>query len=212
MSFVVRQSFAWKLRTRSLELGERTRLMAIVNLTPDSFSGDGLAAAGVEAGVRAAVEAVDGGADIVDLGAESTRPGAEPVREYVEQRRLLPVIEGVLKARPRALISVDTYHAGTAMEAAMAGAEIVNDVSGLLWDTHMAESIVATRCGLVLMHTRGRSWDWKEQPKIAAGGVTALVMDGSARAVGVCAGGGCGDPVDCGGPGVWVWQDGRGEF
>jgi len=178
MSFVVRQSFEWKLRTRSLQLGERTRLMAIVNLTPDSFSGDGLAAAGVEAGIQAAVEAVDGGADIVDLGAESTRPGAEPVREYVEQRRLLPVVEGLLKARPRAIVSVDTYHAGTAIEAAMAGAEIVNDVSGLLWDTHMAESIVATRCGLVLMHTRGRSGEWKDLPKIAEGSVTSLVEEG----------------------------------
>lgn len=152
--------------------------MAIVNLTPDSFSGDGLAAAGVEAGIQAAVEAVDGGADIVDLGAESTRPGAEPVREYVEQRRLLPVVEGLLKARPRAIVSVDTYHAGTAIEAAMAGAEIVNDVSGLLWDASMARVLAEAKCGCILMHTRGRPQDWSTLPTLAPDEVLPLVLTG----------------------------------
>ena len=152
--------------------------MAIVNLTPDSFSGDGQASGGVEGGIAAAVAAVDGGADIVDLGAESTRPGAEPLTEGQEQVRLLPVVEGLLKARPGAIVSVDTYHASTARAAAMAGAEIINDVSGLLWDEAMAEAVSSTRCGLVLMHTRGNPKDWRHQPALKPSEVIPLVMRG----------------------------------
>jgi dihydropteroate synthase len=178
MGFVERGQFAWKLRTRAVQLGERTRVMAVVNLTPDSFSGDGMAARGVEACVAAAVAAVDAGADIVDLGAESTRPGAEPVRTYVEQRRLLPVLEGLLRQRPEAVVSVDTYHALTALEAARAGAEIINDVSGLSWDPEMARAVAETRCGLVLMHTRGRPQEWRGQERLAADAVVQVVLDG----------------------------------
>ena len=152
--------------------------MAIVNLTPDSFSGDGQASGGVEGGIAAAVAAVDGGADIVDLGAESTRPGAEPLTEGQEQVRLLPVVEGLLKVRPGAIVSVDTYHASTARAAAMAGAEIINDVSGLLWDEAMAEAVSSTRCGLVLMHTRGNPKDWRHQPALKPSEVIPLVMRG----------------------------------
>ncbi len=152
--------------------------MAIVNLTPDSFSGDGLAAAGTESGIASAVAAVDGGADIVDLGAESTRPGAEPLSPAEEQARLLPVVEGLLKARPGAIVSVDTYHASTARAAAMAGAEIINDVSGMLWDEAMAEAVEATRCGLVLTHTRGNPKDWRHQPALKPTEVMPLVMRG----------------------------------
>ena len=152
--------------------------MAIVNLTPDSFSGDGLAGAGIAAGIEAAIAAVDGGADIVDLGAESTRPGAEPVTALQEQQRLLPVIEGLLKARPKAIVSVDTYHASTALAAVLAGAEIVNDVSGLLWDEAMAEAIESTHCGLVLTHTRGHSQDWRSQPSLAPNEVVPTVLRG----------------------------------
>ncbi len=191
VSSVLRQQIDWQLRTGRMRLGERTRVMAVVNLTPDSFSGDGLLADDFEKSIAAAVAAVDAGADIVDLGAESTRPGAEPIKEYVEQRRLLPVLEGLMKARPKAVVSVDTYHAGTALEAASAGAEIINDVSGLTWDGAMAEAIVTTRCGLVLMHTRGRSWEWRSQPRLGAGAVVDTVVNGLreqlafARAAGV---------------------------
>ncbi len=162
MAFVSRARFDWQLRTRVMTLGERTRLMAIVNLTPDSFSGDGLAAQGVEAAVRAACAAVDGGADIVDLGAESTRPGAVPIAADDEQARLLPVLEALVRERPEAVISVDTYHASTARAAAARGAEIVNDVSGLQWDGAMAAAVAASGCGLVLMHTRGRPPEWRD--------------------------------------------------
>ena len=178
MALVPRPHFNWQLRTRTLALGERTRIMAIVNLTPDSFSGDGLASGGADAGITAAIAAIDGGADIVDLGAESTRPGAEPLDAFEEQERLLPVVEGVLRQRPRAILSVDTYHAQTALAVALAGADIVNDVSGLLWDESMAEAIESTHCGLVLTHTRGRSQDWRSQPALAPGEVVPLVLEG----------------------------------
>ena len=162
MAFADRPSYIWRLRTRPLGLGERTRLMAIVNITPDSFSGDGTLragmplAAGQKFALAAAVEAADNGADIIDLGAESTRPESQPLTADEEQARLLPVLEALLHERPQAIVSVDTYHAATARACARAGAEIVNDVSGLRWDVDMASAIASTGCGLVLMHTRGR--------------------------------------------------------
>ena len=167
MSFAPRPRFPWQLRTRVLPLGERTRLMAIINLTPDSFSGDGFAERGVETAVEAACRAFDEGADILDLGAESTRPGATPVSADEEQARLLPVLEAVCRERPGALISVDSYHASTAMAAAASGAEIVNDVSGLQWDGDMASTVAQTGCGLVLMHARGRPTEWRDLPPLS---------------------------------------------
>lgn len=166
MPFVPRPRFTWRLRTREMPLGERTRVMAIVNLTPDSFSGDGYAGQGVDAAVEAGCQALDGGADILDLGAESTRPGASPLGPDEEQERLLPVLERVCRERPGAVISVDSYHAATARAAAGIGAEIVNDVSGLQWDTAMAHAVADTRCGLVLMHTRGRPKEWRSLPPL----------------------------------------------
>jgi dihydropteroate synthase len=198
-----RPHFDWQLRTRRLMLGERTRFMAIVNLTPDSFSGDGLlptggeahisAAASAKLAVAAAVEAVDGGADIVDLGAESTRPDAIPITAEEEQERLLPVLERLLIERPWAVVSVDTYHAATARAAAKAGAEIINDVSGLTWDDAMADVVAQTGCGLVLMHARGRPTDWQAQPRLEGNEVVPTVFAGlceqmmQAEAVGISA-------------------------
>jgi dihydropteroate synthase len=176
MAFVSRAHFDWRLRTRTLALGEQTRLMAIVNLTPDSFSGDGVAA--FDEAVATAVERLDGGADILDLGAESTRPGAEPLSADAEQARLLPVLEAVLRERSAAVVSVDTYHAATARAAVRAGAEIINDVSGLLWDEGMAAAVAETRAGLVLMHTRGRPKEWRSQPALAVDDVVPLVLEG----------------------------------
>jgi dihydropteroate synthase len=183
-----RPHFNWQLRTRRLALGDRTRLMAIINLTPDSFSGDGLlgsdshapmnAAAGAKMAVAAAVEAVDSGADIVDLGAESTRPNAIPIGEDEEQARLLPVLERLLMERPEAVVSVDTYHASTARAAARAGAEIINDVSGLTWDEAMADVVAQTGCGLVLMHARGRPGEWQSLPKLDRDEVVPAVFAG----------------------------------
>src|ERR1700735_4260971 len=137
-----RPHFEWQLRTRKLALGQRTLLMAIVKLTPDSFLGAGLLGADGTIGLRPpaaviklavgmAIEAVDAGADIVDLGAESTRPNATPITSELEQARLLPVLEQLLRERPDAVVSVDTYHADTARAAGRAGAVIIHDVSGL---------------------------------------------------------------------------------
>lgn len=182
MAFPQRIRFLWQLPRHTLSLGERTVVMAIVNLTPDSFSGDGLMPTG-EAGEReralaAALAALDAGADILDLGAESTRPDAEPLSAAEEQDRLLPVLEAVRIERPNAVLSVDTYHAATARAAAQAGAEIINDVSGLEWDPAMAEAVAATGCGLVLMHTRGRPHEWRLQPALPAGEVLPVVFAG----------------------------------
>ena len=152
--------------------------MAIVNLTPDSFSGDGLSPAGVDAAVAAACAALDGGADIVDLGAESTRPGATPVSADEEQARLLPALEAICRERPGATLSIDSYHASTALAAAQGGAEITNDVSGLQWDHRMAAVLHETRCGLVLMHARGRPREWKTLPPLSREEVPQTVFSG----------------------------------
>src|SRR5579875_247997 len=178
MAFVSRPRFQWQLRSRVLPLGERTRVMAILNLTPDSFSGDGFAERGLAAAVETACRLIDGGADILDLGAESTRPGAQPISADLEQARLLPALEAICKERPGAVISVDSYHAATAVAAANAGAEIINDVSGLQWDCEMAQAVVATRCGLVLMHTRGRPPEWKWLPSLGAATMLRHVFAG----------------------------------
>jgi dihydropteroate synthase len=175
-----RPRFLWRLRSRTLALGERTLIMAIVNLTPDSFSGDGLltSATSVKLASATAIAALDAGADILDLGAESTRPNATPLAAEEEQSRLLPVLESVLHHRPAAILSVDTYHASTALAAARLGVEIINDVSGLTWDPDMAATVSSTRCGLVLMHTRGRPSDWANQPPIPTEEVLPTVFSG----------------------------------
>ena len=178
MAFVARPRFPWQLRSRTLTLGERTRVMAIVNLTPDSFSGDGLSGRGVEVAVEAACALLDGGADILDIGAESTRPGAQPISADEEQARMLPVLEAVIRERPNAVISVDSYHAATARAAAQAGAEIVNDVSGLQWDGAMADAVAETGCGLVLMHTRGRPPEWRNMPALGREAMLRHVFGG----------------------------------
>lgn len=146
----------WQLgHGRSLALGARGHLMAIINCTPDSFS-DGGRHAGVAAAVTHALACVDEGATILDIGGESTRPGATPVSPEEEQARVLPVIEA-LAARTGALISIDTYRAETARLAVAAGAHIVNDVYGLRHDAGMAEVVATSGAGLVMMHTgRGR--------------------------------------------------------
>ena len=178
-----RSRYEWQLRSRRLILGERTVLMAIVNVTPDSFSGDGLLmggspAADAKVAVAAAVAAWDAGADIVDLGAESTRPNATALSAEEEQARLLPVLEGLRQERPTAIVSVDTYHAATARAAAKLGAEIVNDVSGLTWDSAMGSAVAQSGCGLVLMHTRGRPREWLAQGPMSRDEVVPAIFSG----------------------------------
>ncbi len=166
LTTVMRPKFEWQLRTRTLALGERTLVMGVVNVTPDSFS-DGGRFATAEFAIAHALHLLDEGADIIDIGGESTRPGKkEPITIGMELERVLPVIQGVLAARPEAVISVDTYRAEMAIKAAEAGAEIINDVSGFQWDSNMAEAIVATGCGAVLMHSRGLPEQWSTLPPL----------------------------------------------
>jgi len=172
----MRPGYRWQLRSRTLALGPRTLIMGVVNVTPDSFSDGGQfldPARAVEHGLRL----LDEGADILDIGGESTRPGAQVavekasatvktrpvVTEEEELQRVLPVIRGVLRARPGTIVSVDTYKSGVARAAAAAGAEIVNDVSAFQWDPQMASTCAELQYGVVLMHTRGQPHQWGNQ-------------------------------------------------
>ena len=183
MTALTRTIASWKLRSRSLELGRRTRVMGVVNITPDSFSDGGLFLA-PESAVARALQLLDEGADLLDLGAESTRPGSqagnakEAISTDEEQARLLPVIEGILKARPAAIVSADTYKAATARAAVAAGAEIINDVSGFCWDEAMPAVCARSACGVVLMHTRGRPDAWSAQEKLPANALIETIRDG----------------------------------
>ena len=146
---------------RALMLGERTLVMGVINVTPDSFSDGGVL---LDAGraIEAGVQMVADGADLLDVGGESTRPGAEALAEGEERRRVLPVIEG-LAARVHVPISIDTYKAATADAALAAGATIVNDVSGLRYEPALADVVARRSAAIVLMHTRGRSRDMYRQ-------------------------------------------------
>ncbi len=175
MPISARPHFEWRLRTRTLALGPRTLLMGILNITPDSFS-DGGRFLAPDAAVKHALQMLDDGADILDLGGESTRPNSVPITPAEEQARILPVLRALLAARPSAVLSIDTYHAETARLAVATGAEIVNDVSGHLWDPAMSATCAALGCGNVLMHTRGRPHQWRTQPTLAPSQVLPLVL------------------------------------
>ena len=138
-----------------LTLGERTLVMGIVNVTPDSFSDGGLRAEPAVA-VRDALRMVDEGADLLDIGGESTRPGAEPLDLEEEWRRVGPVLEG-LKGRAQVPLSIDTYKAEIARRALASGATIVNDISGFTYDPAIASVVAERECVAILMHNRGRS-------------------------------------------------------
>src|SRR6266478_5521566 len=164
----MRAIFQWNVGSRVLELGRRTLIMGVVNVTLDSFSDGGLYIDAEKAVVRAE-QLLDDGATIIDVGGESTRPGAsEPVSEEEERRRVLPVIRDLKRRRPGAVVSVDTYKASVARAAVDVGAEVVNDVSGFRWDPDpkMAKTVAELKVGAVLMHTRGRPDEWRSLPPI----------------------------------------------
>ena len=150
---VYRKRFRLRLRSRALILGERTLIMGVLNVTPDSFS-DGGAYLDAEAAVARALELERDGADIVDIGGESTRPGSAPITIEEELRRIMPVLKA-LRGKLRVPVSVDTRRAEVAEAALEAGAEIVNDVSGLRSDARLAELARRTRVPLILMHMCG---------------------------------------------------------
>ena len=149
----------------SLTWGERTYVMGILNLTPDSFSGDGLLVPPSlgslpdkgEPGLREAGRFLAAGVDILDIGGESTRPGSQPVDVEEELRRVLPTVRAVLAEFPDALISIDTYKAAVAEEALKAGASFVNDVWGLRADPDLASVVARYRAAVVLMHNRSNT-------------------------------------------------------
>ena len=178
----------WRLRTRTLELGRRTLVMGVVNITPDSFS-DGGSFLDPEAALIRCMQCLDEGADVLDLGAESTRPGSRAggedafVSSDEEQARLIPVLEEIRKRLPHAVVSVDTYKAATARAALQAGAEIVNDVSGFTWDPGVAQVCAEFGAGVVLSHTRGRPEAWRMQPQLDPDALLAAVHDGLAASL-----------------------------
>ena len=142
----------WKLaHGRSLMLGERALIMGVLNVTPDSFSDGGLHYS-LDQALAGAREMIAEGADIIDVGGESTRPGATRVEPEVEQSRVLPVIEALVNETD-VIISVDTYREETARLAVAAGAHIVNDVWGVQREPAIADLAVETKAGLVIMHT-----------------------------------------------------------
>lgn len=158
-----RRATEWRLRSRSLTLGRRPLVMGIVNVTPDSFS-DGGRFFGWEAAVEHGLRLAAQGADLLDVGGESTRPYSTPVPEDEELRRVLPVIAELVK-RGAPPISVDTSKASVARAALDAGAEIINDVTGLAGDPAMLELAVSSRAGLCAMHMLGTPQTMQDDPR-----------------------------------------------
>jgi len=152
----------WKLARRSLPYGDRTLVMGILNVTPDSFS-DGGRFFSFDRAIAQAEQMIAEGADIIDVGGESTRPGSEFVSEAEELRRVIPVIER-LASNVSVPISIDTTKAAVARAALDAGAEIVNDISGLRFEPELANEVANASAGLVLMHSRGTPKDMQQLP------------------------------------------------
>lgn len=170
---VLRSDYKIEVKGRTLDLGSRTHIMGILNVTPDSFS-DGGQFAGRDAAVAHARTLAADGADIIDIGGESTRPGALPLSEDEELRRVIPVIERVVSETP-VPVSIDTYKSGVARKALAAGASIVNDISGLRFSPDMAAIVADHGASLVLMHIKGTPRDMQTNP--VYGDVVVEVME-----------------------------------
>jgi dihydropteroate synthase len=173
----MRVVFEWNIGSRALALGKRTLIMGIVNVTPDSFS-DGGQHFDRDTAIAHGLQLVEEGADIIDVGGESTRPGAKvaaddassakvAVSEKEELERVIPVITALKKKKPEVVLSVDTYKANVARAAIAAGAEVVNDVSGFRWDPMMKKTLAELKCGAIMMHMRGRPEEWRSLPPVA---------------------------------------------
>ena len=176
-----RKLFRLKLPSRMLELGERTLVMGVLNITPDSFS-DGGKFLEPEAAIAQALAIAEAGADLIDVGGESTRPGSQETPAAEELDRILPVLEA-LRGRIKIPISVDTRRAAVAELALRAGAEIINDVSGLKSDAKIAEVAAQQGVPLILMHMRGEPHTMQEGP--FARDVMKDVIQGSRRSVAI---------------------------
>jgi dihydropteroate synthase len=155
---MTRRHFVWKLKSRELLLGERTLLMGVLNVTPDSFS-DGGKYLDPDRAFAHAIELEEAGADIIDIGAESTRPGSQRISEAEELRRLIPVLKR-LRDKLTVPISVDTYKSAVAEKALEHGAEIINDPSGLTFDPLLGRTARNHNAGLIVTHMRGTPETW----------------------------------------------------
>jgi dihydropteroate synthase len=153
----------WRIAGQTLDLGSRPLIMGIVNVTPDSFS-DGGRFFSPDAAIAHAVRLADDGADILDIGGESTRPYAAVVSTEEELRRVLPVIEAVRRQQPETIISIDTSKAAVARAAVAAGASIINDVTGLVGDERMLETARTSGAGVCVMHMRGTPQTMQDDP------------------------------------------------
>jgi dihydropteroate synthase len=161
---MLRKRFEWKLRDRVLSLGDRTLIVGVLNVTPDSFS-DGGKYLDPDRAFARAVELEEQGVDIIDVGAESTRPGSVRISEAEELRRLVPVLKR-LRGKLAVPLSVDTYKAAVAEKALELGAEIVNDPSTLTFDPDLARAAAHANAGLILNHMRGTPETWAKLPPL----------------------------------------------
>jgi len=161
---MLRKRFEWKLRERTLSLGDKTLVVGVLNVTPDSFS-DGGKYSDPDRAFARAVELEEQGADILDIGAESTKPGSARISEAEELRRLVPVLKR-LKGKLTIPISVDTYKASVAEKALELGVEIINDPSALTFDAELARAVVQGSAGLILNHMRGTPETWTKLPPL----------------------------------------------
>jgi dihydropteroate synthase len=150
-------------RAGTLTAGPGPVVVGILNVTPDSFS-DGGDFFDPEAAAEHAAAMLDEGADMLDVGGESTRPGSDPVSQEEEIRRVVPVLKRILSVRPEAVISVDTYRSGTAKAALEAGASLVNDVTALRGDPGMVSLIEEAACPVILMHMQGEPKTMQKEP------------------------------------------------
>jgi dihydropteroate synthase len=156
--------YHWRLKKRELLLGDRTLILGVLNVTPDSFS-DGGDYADPDRAFARALELEDQGADVLDIGAESTRPGSQRISEAEELRRLIPVLKR-LRGKLTIPISVDTYKSGVADKALEYGAEIINDPSGILLDAQLPKIVTKYDAGLIINHMRGSPETWAKLPPL----------------------------------------------
>ena len=164
LNVTTRKRFEWKLRDRTLNLGDRTLIFGVLNVTPDSFS-DGGTYLDPDRAFARAVELEELGADVIDIGAESTRPGSARISEAEELRRLVPVLKR-LRGKLTVPISVDTYKANIAEKAFEFGVEIINDPSALTFDADLAKKVAHANAGMVLNHMRGTPETWAKLPPL----------------------------------------------
>ena len=156
------EKFQIQCGSKKLDLSSRTHIMGILNVTPDSFS-DGGKYLAPELAIERGVQMAEDGADIIDIGAESTRPGAEPISYEEELQRIIPVLEGLLK-QIDVPISIDTYKSSVAEAVLQIGAKIINDISGLRFDPRMKEVVAKYQAPVVIMHIKGEPLNMQRNP------------------------------------------------